>query len=305
MLFAPRFTYIHEPKTGGTFVNHVLGRLHGQLTDVPASRLRGPALRFGLAAASYYPELARARLVQPRPTASKYGCLYRWNDHGTCNEIPAGRRSRPILATVRNPLETYVSLFRFGWWQRPEYIPVYRRFIPDFDSRYPGFPDVSFRQFLELLHSGCVLPASRDVDDPAAVGYLTQRFVSFYFRLGRSVSGYDPAPVLRKIDGYLASGRYREDMFDVRFIRTSRLNRELRDFLVGVGYQAADVEFVEDLQPIVPAGTTVAFKEESDSSASTRYYTPELEATVRARERLIFTLFPDLASAATLSAASG
>lgn len=296
MLFAPRFTYIHEPKTGGTFVNHVLDRLHGAATDVQASRLRGPALRYGLAAASYYPELLRTRLAAPRSPVSKYGRLYSWNDHGTCCEIPAGRRSGLILATVRNPLETYVSLFHFGWWQRSEYIPVYRRFIPDFDSRYPNFPDVSFREYLELLHSGCVLHASRDLDDPAAVGYLTQRFVRFYFRLRRSVRGYDPEPVLRNVDTYLDSGRIREDMFDVCFIRTSRLNRELSDFLVGVGYEAADVRFVEDLKRVVPDGAGLAFRDGSDSTAWTSYYTPELEATVRARERLIFTLFPDLAS---------
>lgn len=296
MLLAPRFTYVHEPKTGGTFVNHVVARLHGGLTTVAPSRLRRPALGFGLAAASYYPELVRTRLQEP-PSTSKYGRVYSWNDHGTCSEIPAGRRSRPILATVRNPLETYVSLFRFGWWQRPEYIPVYRRFIPDFDHRYPGFPDVSFRQYLELLHSGCVLPASRDLDDPAGVGFLTERFVRFYFRLPRTLRGYDPAPVLRKVDSYLDGGLSR-GMFDVRFIRMSGLNRELRDFLVGLGYDAADVQFVESLQRVVPAGAAVAFRKDSESSSWPLYYTPELEKTVRTRERLIFTLFPDLESPA-------
>jgi hypothetical protein len=295
MLFAPRFTYVHEPKTGGTFVSHVLASLHGGLTDVPASRLRRPALRFGLAAASYYPELLRARLWDRRSAASKYGRVYSWNDHGTCSEIPTGRRSQPILATVRNPLETYVSLFRFGWWQRPEYLPVYQRFIPDFERRYPGFPDVSFRQYLELLHCGCVLPASRNLDDPAGVGYLTERFVRFYFRLPRTLRGYNPGPVLRKIDAYLDCDRSR-DMFDVRFIRMSGLNRELCAFLVGLGYDAADVQFVEGLERVVPAGATVAFREHSESSSWPRYYTSELEATVRTRERLIFTLFPDLTS---------
>ena len=48
MLLASRFTYIHEPKTGGTFVTQMLARLHGGLTDVPASRLRASALRLGL-----------------------------------------------------------------------------------------------------------------------------------------------------------------------------------------------------------------------------------------------------------------
>jgi hypothetical protein len=295
MLFAPQFTYVHEPKTGGTFVRHVLGRLHGELTEVPASRLRSPALRLGLAAASYYPELVRTKVAGRHSTAGKYGRLYSWNDHGTCSEIPAGRRSRTILATLRDPLETYVSLFRFGWWQRPEYIPVYRRYIPDFDTRYATFPDVSFREYLELLHSGCVLPASREIDDATAVGYLTQRFVRFYFRLRRHRSGYDPAPVLRKIAADVDSTELRDDMFDVRFLHMSRLNVELRDFLVDVGYEAADVAFVDDLDRVVPKGATAVFTKDSKSAELDDYYTPELARTVRSRERFFFRFFPELA----------
>ena len=146
MLLADRFTYVHEPKTGGTFVTHVLSRLHGGLTDVPASRLRAQALRAGLPSLAFYPERLRAHTANGG--AQKYGAIYNWNDHGTCSEIPRRHRSRPILATVRNPLETYVSMYLFGWWKRPEYFPQYERTVPDFHARYRDFPDVSFRQYL-------------------------------------------------------------------------------------------------------------------------------------------------------------
>ena len=101
MLLADRFTYIHEPKTGGSFVKHVVDRLHGGLADIPASRLRDRALALCVPAASYYPELLWARRRMPRTGSSKYGPVYNWNNHGTCSEIPAGRRSKTILATVR------------------------------------------------------------------------------------------------------------------------------------------------------------------------------------------------------------
>lgn len=297
MLLADRVTYIHEPKTGGTFVRHVLSRLHGGLVEVPPSRLQGPALRAGLPSLAFYPELLRTRRRRPLDSAPKYGALYTWNDHGTCSEIPKPHRSRTILATLRNPLETYVSMYLFGWWKRPEYIPDYERTVPDFRARYPDFPDVSFREYLELLHAGCILPATRNLDDPTGIGYLTQRFVHFYFRLPRrlGVFGYDAPRVLARVDSHLNDGSVRDAMFDVHFIRTSRLNGDLADFLYQVGYDPHDLEFVERLEHVVPTGgekTSVA--ERAAAHDWWQYYTPELRELVRKRDRLIFSLFPEL-----------
>jgi hypothetical protein len=300
MLLGPRFAYVHEPKTGGTFVTRILARLHGGLTDVPASRLHAPALRLGFPSIAFYPERARARRRHadgPR----KYGTIYDWNHHGTCSEIPAAYRSRTIVATVRNPLETYVSEYLFGWWKRPEYVRDYERTVADFRRRYRDFPEVSFRQYLELLHAGCTLPATRNLDDPSGVGYLTERFVRFYFRLPRRLrfAAPDAGPVLRKLDDdYIASGRFRDGMFRVRFLRTSRLNRELMELLVDVGYDPADLEFVASHEHVVPTGgAKTRLAERATSHDWRRYYSADLEELVRRRERLIFSLFPDLEAA--------
>lgn len=297
MLLADRVTYIHEPKTGGTFVRHVLSVVHGGLVDVPASRLRAPALRAGLPSLAFYPERLRARPRSPDHGTPKYGPLYTWHDHGTCNEIPKPYRSRTILATLRNPLETYVSMYLFGWWKRPEYVPEYERTVPHFRARYPDFPDVSFREYLELLHAGCLLPATRDLDDPTGVGYLTQRFVQFYFRLPRrfGVFPYDAARVLARADSYLQDGSVRDRMFDVQFIRTSRLNGDLADFLSQVGYDPNDLEFVERLEHVVPTGGAgIGVAERAAAHDWSQHYTPELRELVRKRDRLIFSLFPEL-----------
>ena len=296
MLLAERVTYIHEPKTGGSFVRHVLSRLHGGLVDVPASRVRAPALRAGLPSLAFYPERLRARPRGPNH-GHKYGPLYTWNDHGTCIEIPRRYRSRTILGTLRNPLETYVSMYLFGWWKRAEYVLEYERTVPDFRARYPAFPDVSFREYLELLHAGCILPATRNLDDPGGVGYLTQRFVQFYFRLPRrfGVFPYDAARVLARVDSHLHDGSVRDAMFDVHFIRTSRLNGDLADFLYQVGYDADDLEFVERLRHVVPTGgERTGAAEHAAAHDWLQYYTPELRELVWKRERLVFSLFPEL-----------
>ena len=301
MLLAPAFTYVHEPKTGGTFVTRMLERLHGGLTKVPASRIRAPALRLGLPSIAFYPERLRAPRRDDGDESRKYGTIYDWNDHGTCSEIPTAYRSRTIVATVRNPLETYVSEYLFGWWKRPEYVPEYERTVADFRRRYRDFPDASFRQYLELLHAGCTLPATRNLDDPAGVGYLTERFVRFYFRLPRrfGIAAPDAGPVLRNLDdGYIDSGPFRDDMFQVRFLHTSRLNRDLVDLLEDVGYDAPDLEFIANHDHVVPTGgSRTRLAERATSHDWRRYYSADLEELVRRRERLIFSLFPGLDAA--------
>ena len=303
MLLGERFTYIHEPKTGGTFVSHVLSQLHGGLVDIRASRLRAPALRLALPSLAFHPERLRATRHAANGALAAYGPMYNWNDHGTCSEIPIGHRSRTILATVRNPLETYVSMFLFGWWKRPEYIADYERTVPDFRARYRDFPDVSFRQYIELLHAGCSLARTRDPDDATGIGYLTERFVRFYFRLPRRLAVRpDPERVLTAVEESVESDRVRDQMFDVHFIRTSNLNADLADFLHGVGYRAEDLAFVKNLERIVPTGGARTEVVERPGRDWREWYTPELYELVRKRERLIFWLFPDLDAGSGISA---
>ena len=47
---------------------------------------------------------------------------------------------------------------------------------------------------------------------------------------------------------YIESGQYVADLFDIRFLRTQRLNQELSGSLLELGYEPADVEFVESLK---------------------------------------------------------
>jgi hypothetical protein len=254
---------------------------------------------------AFYPERLRAARGEDTHEPRKYGRMYNWRDHGICSEIPLGFRSRTILATARNPFQTYVSLFLFEWWKRPEYLPRYERAVPGFTRRFPTFPNLSFREYMELLHAECELPANRQLEDPNALGFLTERFVRYYFRLPRAWhrAPWDLAAVLRRIDDdYIEADRFREDMFPVRFIQTARLNDELREFLLGVGYDSEDIEFLRTLEHVLPVGgARLGFAQRSHSDDWPSYYTPELADLVRRRDRLIFTLFPELGRAEAAS----
>ncbi len=259
MIFTDKFVYVHAPKTGGTFVASALLRLHG-ITWSRWTHLSS-ALRTNL---SY---------------TGKYGTfIYNNNKHGGCNAIPPAQRDKPILATVRNPYDLYVSEYEFGWWRRRQFLKYYRQ-VPGFEQRYAHFPDLSFDEYLSLTTAAFGMKLHHADDD--RWGLQTEKYVNFYFK--------NPQQVLRQIDEeYLASQKYRADLHYLHFVRTDDLNRGLYDFLFEMGYSEEDLHFVLDLGKILPQGKGRTHEQEWE-----KYYTPELKRAVRHRDRLIFAMFPE------------
>ncbi|MGB6012319.1 MAG: sulfotransferase family 2 domain-containing protein, partial [Desulfobacterales bacterium] len=86
------FVYIHYPKTGGTFVTHVLKRLY-----------------------QYKKKYKLLTTFLPKRIQRRFhGFIQTDKKHGTCDEIPELHRNKPILATIRNPYDRYVSHYEFG-----------------------------------------------------------------------------------------------------------------------------------------------------------------------------------------------
>lgn len=281
MIITDRFVFIHQPKTGGTFVREALLRAHGFASE-DGSRLESGDNPNRVGEGPYGPLSLDSHI------------------HARCRDIPEPHRGKRVLAAIRNPYDWYVSHYTFGWWKGPKRVRQFRRTIPDLDDRYPSFPEVSFADFVDftnraypvfpelgfggsrelssILHPDLEGPLPRGAD---GIGAMTQEFVDFYFG--------DPACALSRLDeAYISSGSYRADMFDVHFVRTDRLNHELQDFLVGEGYQAEDVSFISDLERIHPHGVGRASHETWET-----YYTPELKQFVRRQERHLFLLFPE------------
>ncbi len=259
MIFTDRFVCVHEPKTGGTFVASALFRLYGAEWN----------LRNKLASAFGRDVVARG----------KYGTFVFTNHkHGGCNEIPEAWRGRPILASVRNPYDLYVSQYEFGWWKRREFLRWYRR-LPDFERRFPRFPDLSFTEYMELT-GDAFRTLRNDRFGGGGPGLYTEQFVKFYFK--------DPAEAFARIDdGYIESGAFRRDLHDLRFVRTGRLNLDLYEFLIGIGIEPDDAGFIKDLDRILPRGRGRAADQRWEA-----YYTDDLKRSVRERDRLVFALFP-------------
>jgi hypothetical protein len=253
MILTERFVFIHLRKTGGTFVSTILGRLYrrrGWLARV-RNRIRGKTFRSV-------------------------------NQHGTCAEIPESHRHLPVVASIRNPFDRYVSMWRFKGWQRnpgqwfadPEAI---RR-------RYPRSPDLTFAEFVDVASSTFKGLDDASVPEGERLGAQSEELVRYFWR--------DPAGTFPRIDdAYLRERRWERDAFPVRWLRMESLNRDLRDLLLGFGHSPDEVDFILSEGRILPEQSRKDPRPPGEDWRA--LYTPELLETVRRRERLFLSLFPE------------
>ena len=106
---------------------------------------------------------------------------------------------------------------------------------------------------MELMHASWTVPGNRDLYSGTGVGFQTERFIRFYFRVQWLLPG-TKFGVSSALNGdYVLRRQYEDDIFDVRFLRTDRLNEELHGFLLEMGYDSVDVAFIGTLKHVVPS----------------------------------------------------
>ena len=250
MLITDRFIFIHFPKTGGTFITKVLEEYFN-------------------AHCHLYRKIIINSLIPN--TNETYG------QHGGCNEIPKGWDINRVLVSVsRNPYDLYVSQYEFKWWKRQPKVDVDK-----IKKSFPDFPNITFKQFLELKNTLFRSQILRDIKLKADIGVNTLQFIRFFFK--------NPYETIKKIDqDYIQHEKYLNDMHEITFLRTESLNQDLYSFLLKQNYPEetlAPILFVPKINP-VEGGRSKEKKWE-------RYYTDELKEYVRSKEWLLFKLFED------------
>ncbi|WOD39246.1 hypothetical protein [Nodosilinea sp. E11] len=268
MICTETFVYIHEPKTGGTFISTVLDKIH----QLKISQYGFPG-----------------KIIPLQFCKSKYGKFKHYSKtlkHVTCTCIPKNHKHKIILASIRNPLDLYVSEYHFGWWKNKRYWSCYQE-LPGFNPLKDYFPEISFEEYVRLFN-----PCKQSIKTLSekevrfGIGPFTKRFASYYCQ--------DPEILLNKLNQSYTTGIHYQDvvtdiqrnLFDIRFITTDNLNCQLYNFLINQGYEKADIEFILDLDKIRPK------KSKQRKEAWQDYYNPDLKSFVLEQEAVLFDLFP-------------
>ncbi|HIK51554.1 MAG TPA: hypothetical protein IGS17_11620 [Oscillatoriales cyanobacterium M59_W2019_021] len=266
MLLTDKFVYIHYPKTGGTFVTETLQKIHAG-KGYKKSTVSKIARRFGSVGGG---------IVDTASEGSK---------HATCRDIPPAFLRKPILSTVRNPYERYLSGYSFGWWKKhpQDFMLDVAAIVRD----YPQYPEISFSEYVYIVNTYHYFRTLKTphLNSQNLVGQRTYEIVRFFFK--------DPPEIIfpKLSDEYIYTQQYRSDLCPVHFLQTHNLNRGLYDFLLKVGYDRSQIKFILDADRILPNLPPGGIRR--SSKRWQEYYTPELKAFVRQRDRLVFSLFPE------------
>jgi hypothetical protein len=196
------------------------------------------------------------------------------NQHGTYAQIPAEHGHKPVVTALRNPYTRLISQYRFWIQQRFTFL------IPEarWRAEFPAFPELSLEEYLRMREIA-LAEELRGVPMRVQAGHQTVEFVRMFFR--------EPESALRRLDEeYVASGRFREDMPAITFLRTEELNRELYDFLAAHGFAEERIAFILDHQKM---NVTRAASEKKDA-----LWTPAAIEHVQERERLLFAMLERL-----------
>lgn len=263
MIITDKFVFVHDPKTGGSFVTSALYELHG----IHWTRRTNLKL-------TVFKELRYK---------TKFGNFIHTNQkHFGCGFIPEPHRGKKILATVRNPLDWYVSQYEFGWWKRRNMKKHFEK-LPNFKRDYPDFPEIDFAAFVKLSNQAFEVHLDCPKEVWSQFGMRTRAFADFYFK--------EPGRALMKMldEKYISSGAYRADLYEnLQFIRTKNLNQNLYDFLLQSGYDKEDADFILEMKKVLPLG-----KGRTKEQKWGNYYTPELKDEIRQKERVLFQIFPE------------
>jgi Sulfotransferase family len=257
MLLTDKFVYVHLPKTGGTFVREVLTRIHTargeKVIDYYSLRTQRP-----------YLGTLRDWLKRPNKGFIRY---YAPNQHAGCAMIPPSHQGKPILSTVRNPYDHYVSEYEFKAWAVDHTLGN-----PDvIRQTYPHYPDLSFSEFVYTFNKSHKLAPQ------------TNRFIRMFYRNGSEIT----AQLNRELAQQPPASQFHERMYPIHFIARENLNQELYTYLLEMAYAESEIHFILEEQKIYPGGGG-----RSSEQAWEKYYTPELKAYVRQTEYFLFQLFP-------------
>lgn len=262
MIVFDSFVFVHLPKTGGTFVETVLKRIHcpGRL----GRKIHGMRRRFGV-------------------TLPLFDYRYReYRKHAQCKYVPEADRDKVILACVRNPLDLYVSHYKFGWWRsHPD-----RWFAPGSEMlcRAKAAPDgIAFADWVMGCRDQTLWVHDRRKTHPGLdLGWASCEFAAYFCKLPDEI--FRAAP-----DAQAMAAAFRVHAYDAHFLDMQSLNKDLHGFLRERGYPEERIGFILSEPRIYPGRVTRAASDSVD-----RHFTPELAAEVRQRERLLFALFPEL-----------
>jgi hypothetical protein len=252
------------PKTGGTFVESIFQKIYRRTGKI------------GLISSDIMSSLFRRRWYYKHYIFDCFvhGTKEPLGQHGTCEYIPRMFANKKIVSVMRSPFDKWVSLYYYRWWERhPLTHPWSIR------KKFPDYPKLSLKEYYSLENED-FMKLQLGNDYRTDIGALSWQFIRFYFR--------NPLEVYRAINKDNFKELTDSTLYDVCFMHQDKLNIELYNLLLSVGFESRNVIFVKKSKKILPQNST---------RMPNHDWEKELDQEDRERiidqEWLLFRLFPE------------
>lgn len=211
MLVTDKFVMLNFPKTGSSFARKVIKKVYAD----SQSRLSNLNV---ICEELILPNI-RNRVAKNKS-----------DHHGTYSQIPLKYMNREVVSIIRNPLDRFLSLYRYGAWKQSPPIPN-----TEIRSLFPSFPELDMDEFIEMQNIGIKYRLGFDIQK-IGIGIQSIQLVQMFFR--------HPKLTLEKISGGSHAIDILSEMGDIRFLNQENLREDLIDFLSKHGFEANELAFI-------------------------------------------------------------
>ena len=262
MMIGENFILLNLPKTASTFARQAIKKAY----YIRNSWLDRTLMKFGVKKKGFKELLLPNIKVKYRTGKDQ---------HGIYDQIPQKYldNGRELVSIIRDPFAGYVSRYTFESWKKNNPYDLSR-----VKERFPHFPDLSFKEYLEYSNNYALPHRLQNVDlkEGTQIGTLSAQFIQMFCR--------DHKEALRNINkDYKKNGLYEKHFPDITFLKTENINDDLYRFLLRKGFSKENVQFIQDREKV----------NVSNRRPYHQYLDKEAIERIMELEWLLFDLFPE------------
>ena len=262
MILTNDFIFIHFPKNAGSFVTQCLNKIYdGRTAKAEEKKITD----------YFYYLFDRERTNYSKKYMSKalaYTGEKIKTQHQGCEEIPGKHQQKPIVSTIRNPFDRYVSQYKFGWWKRNPVVNEER-----LKQLFPGFPDLSFSEYLDLVLNYNLENTKQKNDITLDIGIYSLYYIKLF--------GKNYLELLSSINSINELEEHH--FYDADFLYQENLREDLFRYLKKFGWPDEQLQVIYEHNKVNTSRDDFSYRE---------YYSQDNIDLIKEKEALIFNLFP-------------
>lgn len=213
MLVTNKFVMLNFPKTGSSFARKVIKKVYANTqTELSKSGLKCE------------------ELILPN-TRNKVS-QNKSDHHGTYSQIPPSYMDREIVSILRNPLDRFLSIYKYGAWKHSPPLPkdLLRKL-------FPNFPELYIDEFIEMQNESIKHRLGFDIKKNE-IGIQSVQLIQMFFR--------NPDLTLKNIfSGLYSREEVEAGIGEIKFLSQENLREDLLYLLIKCGFKDDELAFIQ------------------------------------------------------------